>query len=650
MPPMTTIRLFGLLLTIAGVSLCAYNDGGFAGSQSFLKAYCTNCHSGKSAVGGFDVARLTAEESLGSLPAKWTAAARRVRNGEMPPKGSPAPGIDQREQFARWVDEALRKQACAAGVTPGPAVTRRLNREELTATLRDLLDMHLDVGRVLPADGAGGEGFDNAAETLFLSPLHAEKYMEVAKFAMDFAAKEYKSRTKILISTPGPGKSEAQAAREILSAFLPQAFRRPVDDADIREYLALFHSARKQGQPFEPAIFFALRGALVSPMFLFRLETPHEGAQPKPLDPYALASRLSYFLWGSMPDELLFDVAAAGKLHEPAVMKELVGRMLRNDRSLNFVQRFVEQWLRTRELTTGKVPDAKLFPQYVNDEELRSDIRNQPVLFLRELLIRDLSLLNLIDSRYTIGTSNLSKHYNVQLPVDKARSKQPQWVEVPEGSNRGGLLGMAAVLTVSSYPYRTSPVLRGTWILDSLLGTPPPPPPENVPPLEESNAGAAPKSMRERLSQHRSNPVCASCHSRIDGLGFALENYDAIGRWRDEDGGKAVDASGELADGSRFHGPAELKAMLMERKDLFLRNLTNKMLGYALGRGLTLKDSCAVDQIVAQVKAEDYRARALVEAIVMSVPFRYQAPAVAATSSREAVQPARPSSGSGRRQ
>lgn len=633
------------LLAAATLALSAPGDPSLSQSQRFLATYCAKCHAGKSAVGSFDVQRLSAMESLGTHASKWTAAARRVRNGEMPPKGSQAPALDEREQFTKWVEEALRRQACEAGVVPGPAVTRRLNRDELTATLRDLLDMHLDVGRVLPADGAGGEGFDNAAETLFLSPLHAEKYMEVAKFAINFAQREYKSRSKILIAAPGPNKTEAQAAREILANFLPQAFRRPVAESDIREYLGLFQSARKQGQPFESSIFFALRGALVSPMFLFRLEAPQEGTEQRPLDAYALASRLSYFLWGSMPDEFLFDVAASGKLHEPAVMKELVGRMLRNDRSLNFAQRFVEQWLRTRELTTDKVPDAKLFPQYVNDEELRSDIRNQPVLFLRELLVRDLSLLNLIESKQTVATSNLSKHYGVQFPIDKARSKQPQWVDVPDGTNRGGLLGMSATLIVSSYPYRTSPVLRGTWILDSMLGTPPPPPPENVPPLEESKPGAAPQSMRERLSQHRTNPVCASCHSRMDGLGFALENYDAIGRWREEDGGKPVDASGELADGSRFHGPVELKAMLMDRKDLFLRNLTSKMLGYALGRGLTLKDSCAVDQIMAQVKAENYRAQALMEAIVMSVPFRYQPPAPRVTSrdaTRKATQGAKP--------
>jgi hypothetical protein len=274
-----------------------------------------------------------------------------------------------------------------------------------------------------------------------------------------------------------------------------------------------------------------------------------------------------------------------------------------------------------------KTPDAKLFPTYANDEELRSDIRFQPILFFREVLNRNLPLLNLLDSKYTIGTSNLEKHYGIKLPLNAGARKQPQWVELPDGTHRGGVLGMASVLAVSSYPYRTSPVLRGAWILDSILGTPPPPPPPNVPPLKDVNNDAEPESVRDRLVLHRANAACASCHDRIDPLGFALENFDAIGRWREQDGGKPVDNSGQLIDGTKFKGPAELKNALLDRKDLFVRNLTVKMLGYALGRGLTLKDSCAVDAIVAQAKASDYKALSWIEAIVLSVPFRHQAAA-----------------------
>ncbi len=588
----------------------------FQASQKFLATYCKNCHSGKSAVGGFRLEKVSDPESFATDSHSWTRLALRVRNGEMPPKGLPAPVLKAREEFSAYVHQTLRTTACASGITAGPSPLRRLNRDEYTATVQDLLDIHLDIGHALPIDGAGGEGFDNAAETLFLSPLHSEKYMETAKLAMDFAAKEYKSRARILVAKPGPGVTADQAARKVLAAFLPRAFRRPVAEADLLPYLDLFRAARKAGEDFEPAIFFALRGALVSPLFLFRTEPVDR------VDSYALASRISYFLWGSQPDELLTDLAASGRLQDPEVLRQITRRMLKNDRSWNMAKRFTEQWLHTRDLTGDKAPDAKLFPTYSSDEELRGDIRIQPQQFFRELLVRNLSVLNLIDSKYTIGTSNLSKHFGFKLAVRANQAKQPQWVELPENTNRGGLLGMPAVLAVSSYPYRTSPVLRGTWILDSLLGTPPPPPPPNVPPLEESAAGAAPKSVRERLEKHRSNAVCAGCHAQMDPLGFALENYDSIGRWRDEDGGRPIDNSGEMSDGTKIQGPAQLKAALMVHKELFVRNLTKKLLGYALGRGLTLRDSCTVDAIVAEVKAKDYSAQALVESIVLSTPFR----------------------------
>jgi len=615
------------LVPFAFLSCVIAAEYSFEDAQAFLKQHCQACHSGKVSAGGFNLRRVSTRESLQSEAQKWTSLTTRVVNGEMPPKNSPAPPLELREQFAGWVNHTLRAEACSTGITPGRTLIRRLNRDEYTATVRDLLDIHLDIGRALPMDGAGGEGFDNAAETLFLSPLHSEKYMEVAKFAIDFAAKEFKSRNKMLIAKPGPGVSADQAARTILKGFLPRAFRRPVDETDVAPYLELFRAAQRQKQPFEGSILLALRGALVSPNFLFRYEPPNTSTEVRPLHQYALASRLSYFLWSSMPDEFLFDVAAAGKLNDPVVIKELVQRMLRNDRSMLFAQRFTEQWLHTRELSGDKAPDAKLFPAYAADEELRGDIRFQPIMFFRELMLRNMSVLNLLDSKYTIGTSNLAKHFGVELPLKTNARKQPQWLELPPGSNRGGLLGMPAVLTVSSHPYRTSPVLRGAWILDSILGTPPPPPPPNVPALEETKDGVEAKSVRERLTQHRANPACASCHARIDPLGFALENYDVTGKWRDQEAGKPVDNSAELIDGTKFSGPDQLKKVLLDRKELFVRNLVGKMLGYALGRGLTLKDSCTVDSIVAKMRDNDYSALTMVEAIVLSVPFQMQAPA-----------------------
>ncbi len=615
-----------LLFLLLAASAAPAQQYSFNDARHLLTTYCIACHQTKSPAAGLNLTAFDTPESIAQRSDKWTRILSRVHNSEMPPQGAPAPPPDQREAFTAWLRGALKQEACSTGITPGIAPIRRLNRTEYSASVRDLLNVHLDVGAMLPADGAGGEGFDNAAETLFLSPVHAEKYLDAAKAALAFAAKDPRSRAKFMIASPGAGTTPEQAARRILEAFLPRAFRRPVDESDLQVYLGLFNAARKNKSSFDDSILFALKAVLVSPQFLFRSEppAPDSTAQPHLLDDYALASRLSYFLWGSTPDSLLLALAKDGKLRDPEILRGQVARMLRNQKSFDFVQSFVEQWLGTRTLAQTVQPDAKLFPVYAGDEELRGDVRYQPVLFFREILANDLSLLNLIDSNFTIATKKLQKLYGLSVvPPRKDIGGQPQRIELPEGTHRGGLLGMSAVLLVSSHPQRTSPVLRGKWILDAMLGTPPPPPPPDVPPLEEPT-GPAPRTVRELLTQHRANPVCAGCHSRIDPLGFALENYDAIGRWRATEGDKPIDAKGTLPDGTTFEGPDQLKAALLERKALFIRNLSNKMLGYALGRGLTLKDSCVVDTIVADVEKHDYSALSLIDAVVMSVPFRYR--------------------------
>jgi hypothetical protein len=513
---------------------------------------------------------------------------------------------------------------------------RRLNREEYSATIRDLLNIQISAGHALPADGAGGEGFDNAAETLFLSPIHAEKYLEAAGQALEYAARDPRARAVFLIAEPDSGTTPEQAAAKILESFLPRAFRRPARPAELAQYLTLFREARKRKQPFDQAIQHTLQAVLVSPHFLFRRERPNADPAPRLLGDYEVASRLSYFLWGSMPDRILFDLAAQGKLQDPEVLKAQVTRLLsgatvRRDgdkvrvvadaKLTEFTSRFVEQWLGTRELGRDIRPDPALFPQF-SDAEIRAAIRYEPILFFQEVIASNLSLLTLLDSNFTFLNSALTRHYGLNIP--KLR-QQPTKQDLPEGSHRGGLLSMAAVAAVSSYPTRTSPVLRGKWVLEAILGTPPPPPPPNVPELKEVHQGEPPKTLRERLVQHRENPACAGCHSRIDPLGFGLENYDVLGRWRTEDAGKPIDAKGVLPDGTAFDGPDELKKVLLSRKDLFVRHLTSKLLGYALGRGLTLEDSCTVNGIVAQLEKNDYKAHTLIHGIVMSVPFRYQA-------------------------
>jgi hypothetical protein len=401
----------------------------------------------------------------------------------------------------------------------------------------------------------------------------------------------------------------------------------------VERYLNLFRTQQKRGERFDQSILFALRGVLVSPNFLFRLEDGNPEPNPRLLDDYALASRLSYFLWGTMPDQVLFDLAAQGKLRDDTIVTEQIARMLKDQRARDFSERFIDQWLNTRELGRDIKPDQTLFPAYY-DAEIQSAIRYEPILFFQEILSQNLPVLNLLDSNFTILTNKLSNFYGLGL---KGLTQQPKRAELPENSHRGGILNMAAVLAVSSYPQRTSPVLRGKWILETILGMPPPPPPPNTPDLKEDHGSGAPRTFRERLEEHRRDPACASCHNRMDPLGFALENYDVLGRWRTEDNGKPIDNRGELPDGTKIDGPEHLKKVLLDRKSDFLRQLTSKLMGYALGRGLRPADSCTVDQIVSQLEGQEYRSHALIRAIVLSVPFRYQAGTMAGKAVQKGI-------------
>ncbi|MEP7363799.1 MAG: DUF1592 domain-containing protein [Acidobacteriota bacterium] len=612
---------YAIFILAAALPLLGQDRYAFANAQQFLNTSCKACHFGKGAVGGFDVTKFTASEPMLAKQSEWSRAVMRVKNGEMPPKGAPAPSFDAKDHFTHWVEASLRTEACADGITPGRAMVRRLNRTEYTATVRDLLNIPVNAGRNLPSDGAGGEGFDNAAETLFLSPIHAEKYLEAAKEALDYGNRDPRSRSVMISAEPGGDVSELEAAYKVLEDFVPRAFRRPARPGEVASYIKLFHAARGRKMNWEESILYAMSGVMISPKFLFHAEAPNETAEPKLVGQYEMASRLSFFLWSSSPDPTLMRLARQGKMQDPDELRRQVVRMLKAEKSREFAENFTEQWLGTRELGRDIKPDEKLFPEYY-EPEVMSGIRHEPFLFMHEILMGNLPLTDLLDSDWTVVASKLAKYYNFG-PIEGLR-QQPIKVKIPEGSHRGGLLGMAAIHAVSSYPHRTSPVLRGKWILDNLLGTPPPPPPPDVPLLPDNHDGDAPKTLRERLELHRANAVCASCHDRIDPLGFGMENFDVVGRWRDQDAGKPIDTHGVLPDGTQFEGVDGLKKVLLDRKDDILRNLVTKMLGYALGRALNVEDSCTVDRVMDALRRDNYKAHTLIEEIVLSVPFRYQ--------------------------
>jgi hypothetical protein len=302
------------------------------------------------------------------------------------------------------------------------------------------LDVHINVGHDLPADGAGGQGFDNAAEVLFLSPVLAEKYMDAAKQALEFAMRDSRSRQRIGIVEPGPGVAPSQAAQNILAGFLPRSFRRPVAAAEMEPFLSLFRRAQTEHLTFDSSVAYMLRGVLMSPQFIFRVAPLNSGSSPRLVNDYELASRLSYFLWGSMPDEMLFDLASMGKLHEPAVLKEEIGRMLRSGKAMEFIESFVTQWLGTRELGKEFIPDPKLFPNYSADADLQGDIRFQPIVFFHSMITTDAPVTDLLDSNWTIITKKLAALYGLDKSVlRKENQEQPHRIVLPADSDRGRL-------------------------------------------------------------------------------------------------------------------------------------------------------------------------------------------------------------------
>lgn len=400
-------------------------------------------------------------------------------------------------------------------------------------------------------------------------------------------------------------------ARKIARDFARRAYRRPVTDDEVNRLVRYVKMAEDEGDSFERGIQLAVQAVLASPHFLFRVELDSTN-EVRDLNDFELASRLSYFLWSSMPDEELFTLAEKGQLHDPKVLTTQAKRMIKDPKAKALVQNFAGQWLQLRNLVLVN-PDKQRFPDW--DEELRNAMRMETELFFEDVMRNDRSVLDFIDGKFTYLNERLAKHYGYR----GVKGTEFRRVSL-SGPQRGGVLTQASVLTVTSNPTRTSPVKRGKWILEQLLNAPPPPPPANVEELKED--GQLKGTLRQKMEQHRKNPSCATCHQQMDPLGFALENYDAIGAWRKLDDGFPVDASGELPGGEKFDTPAQLKAVLKNRSKQFVRCLTEKMLTYALGRGLVAEDRCMVDDITKAVIKGKYRFSALVTEIVKSEPFR----------------------------
>ena len=423
------------------------------------------------------------------------------------------------------------------------------------------------------------------------------------------------SRRKIFGCRPARPAQEPACARTILKALAHRAFRRPVTNADLQPLYGFYEKARATGD-FENGIQAAIEAMLVSPEFLFRIEQDPRGAlpgTPHRITDVELASRLSFFLWSTMPDDELLDLAERGGLSEPSALERQVRRMLDDPRADALVSNFAGQWLQLRTIATLR-PDPVILPF---DEALRQAFLTETTLFVSSIFREDRSLLDLLDGDYTFLNQRLAEHYG----IPRVYGSQFRRVTLTD-PNRRGLLGQGSVLTVTSYPNRTSVVQRGKWILENLLGTPPPPPPPDVPELKAAPHGK-PLSLREQMQEHRSNPTCAACHARMDPIGFALENYDAVGQWRTKDAGAPIDASGRLPDGTEFTGPDGLRQLLMTKyRDDFVRTATEKLLTYALGRGIEYYDGPTIRSIDRDAARDNYRMSSLILAVVKSAPFQ----------------------------
>jgi hypothetical protein len=424
------------------------------------------------------------------------------------------------------------------------------------------------------------------------------------------------SRARIFTCVPRNAAEEELCAEDIVGTLARRAYRRPVDETDLGLLMDAYRRASER-EGFEAGIQNAIRVILASPAFLFRDEPDPDSAPPGsvyPVDDLALASRLSFFLWSSIPDDELLRVAEQGRLSDEAEFDRQLERMLADPRANAIVENFAGQWLFLRNLQSAR-PDINTFPDY--DENLRRAMRTETEMLFADILRNDRSVLELVDADYTFVNERLAEHYG----MSDIKGSHFRRVPVPD-ENRRGLLGHGSILTVTSYPNRTSPVLRGKWVLENLLGTPAPTPPPNVPALEENEGGRPARSMRERLADHRANPVCASCHDIMDPLGLGLETFDGIGRWREKEPGGLIDSSGQMVDGTKFNGPAELRELLMQHPDRFVTVVAEKLLVYALGRGLEPEDMPTVRGIVAAAADNDYRFSALVKGIANSPPFR----------------------------
>lgn len=617
------IEITGLLVVVLAVCFAAHplaaqdGDAEFEALQAdakksfkdgvgpFVKKYCTQCHGSKKKKSGlnFDVALKNPGNPV--YRKHWKQAVASVKAFDMPPDDEDAiPTDEEREQFLEWID----KIKFLSPKDPGPYVIRRLTKVEYGNTLEDLFGVDPEVTADLP-DEVFGQGYLNN-----LSSLQSEQFLEIANEVVD----QPEVQAMLAKEKPAEGADLRDEAKLFARSLAERSFRRPASDDEVEVLLKVFDLGRENQLGYSDSLGLMVKAVLVSPQFLFITPAKEVTGDKKivPLDDYQLASRLSYLLWSTVPDAELTRLAASGKLHEPAVLKSQVKRLIADPRSRALFDGFGAQWLGLNELET-KTFDPDKFPQMTG--EMRAAMYDEARLFFESIMRENKSVVSFIESDYTFLNGTLATLYGMEKEVSGPEMRK---VSLKDG-NRGGILGMPAILATTSFPNRTSPVVRGVWVLEQVLGEEVPPAPANVPALEKQDQKVvANMTLRQRTELHLSNTTCANCHKVLDPIGFGLENFDAIGRWRDEDDtGGAIDAAGELPGGKKFASPQELKAIIAARKAEMARNLTERLLAYALCRSLEGYDEIVVDHLMETIAKDDYRMQTVISEIVTSYPF-----------------------------
>lgn len=594
----------------------------------FVKKYCQECHSSKRSKGGINYEVALRNPADPASRRRWKQALANVRAHDMPPEDADnQPTEEERQKFL----DVVGKIKFLSQKDPGAFVIRRLTKAEYGNTLHDVLGVDPAVAQELP-DEVPGEGYMNT-----LSPLQSEQYLGIANEVLERAlAPKGKAPTEVqkrlFGEPPAPGADLREAARKIARSLAREAYRRPATDAELDVLMTVFDLGQKNKLDYPAALRLMLKAVLVSPQFLFI--TPAKEAAPGetivPLDDHQLASRLSYLLWATMPDAELAALADGGKLHKPEILKQQVMRLLGSPRARALFDGFGAQWLGVGALESQTF-DMTKFPQMTG--AMRTAMYEEARLFFESIVRENRSAVSFVESDYTFLNETLATLYGLEKTVTGPEMRKVTLKD----ANRGGILGMPGILATTSFPNRTSPVKRGVWVLEQVLGEHVPPAPPNVPALEKQDKKrVANLTLRQRTELHRTDSVCANCHKILDPIGFGLENFDAIGRWRNQDdAGGAIDAAGELPGGKRFTSPKELKIIIAAQKDELARNLTEKLLAYALCRQLEGYDEIVVDQLMQTIAKDGYRMQTIIAEIVTSYPFthhRIQEPVTASTT------------------